>query len=69
LSCGSVAPEGDPQLDLFSDPEEAVREARLMQSVLEVRRRYGQNAMLKASNLLRCSTIRERLAQIGGHRA
>ena len=69
LSCGNVTPEGDPQLDLFSDPEEAVREARLMQSVLEVRRRYGQNAMLKASNLLKCSTLRERHAQIGGHRA
>ncbi|MBR3437793.1 MAG: DNA repair protein, partial [Lachnospiraceae bacterium] len=69
LSCGSVAPEGAPQLDLFTDPEAEERESRLMRSVLELRRRYGKNAMLKASNLLKCSTLRERHAQIGGHRA
>ena len=69
LSCGGVVPEGDPQFDLFTDWDAAEREERLMESVLEVRRRYGQNALLRAANLLKCSTLRERHAQIGGHRA
>ena len=69
LSCGSVTPEGMPQLDLFTDPDAEERETSLMRSVLDVRRRYGKNALLKASNLLACSTLRERHVQIGGHRA
>jgi DNA polymerase V len=69
LSCGGVVPEGDPQFDLFTDWDEAEREERLMKSVLEIRARYGKNAMFRAANLLKCSTLRERHAQIGGHRA
>ena len=31
--------------------------------------RYGKNAIMRGSNLLECSTYRERNEQIGGHRA
>ena len=36
--------------------------------MLDVRRRYGSNAVFKGMNLRRGGTALERNAQIGGHR-
>ena len=41
----------------------------LQEAVLNVKQRYGKNAIMRGSNLLECSTYRERNEQIGGHRA
>ena len=49
-------------------PEKVVREERLTEALLDVRLRYGDNAVLKASSLLDYSTERMRNNQIGGHR-
>ena len=57
------------QYDLFTDPRETDREKRLQQAILAVRRRYGDNSLLRGANLLACSTMIERNQQIGGHRA
>lgn len=64
------------QLDLFTDYEtiEMEREkneriSRLQDAVCEIKSRYGNNAILKGTNLLEESTMRERNKQIGGHRA
>ena len=57
------------QYDLFTDPAEAEKERSLQQAILQIRGRYGENALLRGANLLACSTIRERNCQIGGHRA
>ena len=37
--------------------------------MLEIRKKFGKNAMLKGMNLQEGATARERHAQIGGHRA
>ncbi len=57
------------QLDLFTDYEAQERDRRLMQVMLEVRRKYGPNAVFKGINLLEGATTLERNQQIGGHRA
>ena len=68
------------QLDLFTDPaeedrqraeeeEELDREHRRQEAVLEIRKKYGKNAILKGTNFMDGATARERNAQIGGHRA
>lgn len=64
------------QLDLFSDDtvtrarEEAVaRERKRQQAVLQIKARFGKNAILKGCDLQEGATIRERNAQIGGHKA
>ena len=44
-------------------------ERNLQLAILEIKRRYGRNAVMRGSNLLACSTYRERNNQIGGHRA
>ena len=68
------------QLDLFTDPElrqrqfdaaERAREKdrRRQSAVLEIRSKFGRNAILKGMNFEEGATARERNAQIGGHRA
>ncbi len=68
------------QLDLFTDydalkkereAEEAKlqRERSLQQAVLDIKKKYGKNAVLKGMNLLEGATAMERNRQIGGHRA
>lgn len=74
-------PEQKPeQLDLFADigpdavqaAEEAehfAREQQLQQVVLDIKHKFGKNAMLKGMNLLEGATAIERNRQIGGHKA
>ena len=68
------------QLDLFTDPEaeEQARQARevqqqrehkAQQAVLDIRKRFGGNAILKGMDLKEEATTRDRNEQIGGHKA
>ncbi|MCD7882700.1 MAG: DNA repair protein [Lachnospiraceae bacterium] len=66
---GRVRPEGFEQLDLFTDQEARTREKSMQKAILEIRHRYGANAIMRGCNLLDCSNYRERNMQIGGHRA
>ena len=64
------------QLDLFADPadQEAKaadreREKRRQKAVLDIRKKFGKNAILKGMNLEEGATAKDRNAQIGGHKA
>lgn len=68
------------QMDLFTDyaalrreqeaeEEERRRERSLQQAMLDIKKKYGKNAILKGTNLLEGATAMERNQQIGGHRA
>ncbi len=68
------------QMDLFTDyaalqreqeAEEAERsrERSLQQAMLDIKKKYGKNAILKGMNLAEGATAMERNRQIGGHRA
>ncbi len=64
------------QLSLFTDYEaqkqeeaELEREKRLQKTALEIRKRYGKNAILKGINLEEGATTVDRNRQIGGHKA
>ena len=61
--------DGCYQCDLFTDYEAVQRERALQRAMLEVRRRFGMNAVVKGMNLLEGATTIERNTQIGGHRA
>ena len=67
ITCNNVQQTSYVQYDLFSDPVETEKEIRMQNAMLKVHNRYGKNAMLRGSNLLQCSTQRERNRQIGGH--
>ena len=68
------------QLDLFSDPEaqeqarqareaKQQREQRAQRAVLDIRKKFGGNAILKGMDLKDGATTRDRNEQIGGHKA
>ena len=68
------------QLDLFTDYEniEKIRqreeeihekEKRMKQAVLDIKKKYGKNAILKGMNLEEGATAKDRNSQIGGHKA
>jgi DNA polymerase V len=57
------------QMDLFSDYEAQEKEKQLQRALLDVKKRYGANAVLRGTSFLDGATGRERNMQIGGHRA
>ncbi|SFG70446.1 DinB/UmuC family translesion DNA polymerase [Oribacterium sp. WCC10] len=57
------------QMDLFTDYEVLNKERQIHAALLDVRTKYGSNAMLKGMNLLDGATTIERNNQIGGHKA
>lgn len=68
------------QLDLFTDYNKLTKnklsqihhlenEHRLQQAILNIRKRYGKNAILRGTNFENGATTRTRHRQIGGHRA
>lgn len=68
------------QLSLFTDyevqakeqeeeQEELSKERKLQEAMLQVKKKYGKNAMLKGMNLQEGATTMERNRQIGGHKA
>jgi len=68
------------QLDLFTDyaaeqakeeAEEAelTREKSMQKAMLEIKKKYGKNAILKGMNLEEGATTVDRNKQIGGHKA
>lgn len=72
--------ESYEQMDLFTDYEALARqrqeqeaslqrERHLQQAVLEIKKKYGKNAVLKGMNFEEGATTRERNRQVGGHRA
>ncbi len=65
---------GFHQITLFETQEEEQRqreqkENQLQKAMLEIKKKYGSNAVLKGMNLEEGGTTRERNEQIGGHRA
>ncbi len=71
---------GFEQLDLFTDyasleqkhakeEEELAREKKVQRAMLEIKRKFGKNAVLKGMNLQEGATAADRNNQIGGHRA
>lgn len=68
------------QLDLFTDyddlkhekereEEQLEREKRMQKAMLDIKKKYGKNAILKGMNYQEGATARERNEQIGGHKA
>ena len=73
-------PEPPVQFSLFDDPaarerqlrqEEAKqeRERRIQEAMLDIKKKYGKNAILSGGSYLDGATARERNRQIGGHKA
>lgn len=64
-----VTDEAYEQYNLFDDPSEFEKEHRMQQAMLDIKEKYGKNAVLKGMNLEKGATAIERNRQIGGHRS
>lgn len=63
------------QIDLFTDYQEKVEkkqdeltEKELQKVVIDIKRKYGKNAIIKGMNLIEGGTTIDRNKQIGGHK-
>ena len=56
------------QMNMFIDYDALERDRRLTAAMLEVRKRFGANAVFKGMNMLEGATTLERNQQIGGHK-
>jgi DNA polymerase V len=57
------------QYSFFVDPVVMEKDRKILQSVNEIKARYGKNAILKGMDLYDAGNAIERNAQIGGHKA
>ena len=69
LTFNNVSEETFQQCDLFSDPIKLERERNMQLAVLNIKKRYGKNAILKGMNLQSAATTMDRNRQIGGPKA
>jgi DNA polymerase V len=75
-----IVAEDPAQLDLFTDYEalssenqskktEREKERRIQEALLNIKQRFGKNAILKGTSYAEGATAKERNKQIGGHKA
>ena len=69
VAFNNVVDEAYRQYDLFTDPLELEKEHKLQQAMLDIKDKFGKNAILKGMNLQEGATTMERNKQIGGHRS
>ena len=69
VSCGRLQEKSGVQLNIFDNIEKIREQEQINEAILEIKDKYGKNALLKASSLLDDSTIQERNKKIGGHSA
>ena len=48
---------------------ESEREKRMQNTILDIKKKFGKNAILKGMNLQEGATAKDRNNQIGGHKA
>ena len=78
--CKATAQGAAEQLDMFTDyealerqrraeDEQLARERQGQQAILEIKKKFGKNAILKGTSLMDGATAKDRNRQIGGHKA
>jgi len=75
ITCNNIivnSESGAVQLSLFDTEEDdasAKRNHTIQKAVLDIKKKYGKNAILKGMNYENAATTRERNQQIGGHKS
>lgn len=69
LTFVNVVEEVYQQYDLFYDVQALEKEKAMQKAMLEIKRKFGNNAILKGMNLEAGATTIERNRQIGGHKS
>lgn len=69
MSFNNVIDEAYQQYNLFCDPVELERERKMQRAMIDIKKKFGKNAILKGMNLEEGATTMERNHQIGGHKS
>ena len=69
ISMNNVIDEIYEQYDLFTDYEKIKEERSLQKALINIKSKYGKNAVLKGMNLQEKATSRKRNTLVGGHNA
>ena len=69
LCCNRLIDQTYQQYDLFLDTRKLQKERDIQKAMLEIKERFGKNAVLKGMNLLEAGTTIARNGQIGGHKS
>ena len=69
ISFNNVKPVDEEYYDLFTDPEEVIKERKLAETINSIKHKYGKNSILKVMNLEEEATTIKRNKLIGGHNA
>lgn len=67
ISCNNLKNEEFHQYDLFTDTEALEKNRKMQKAVLEIKSKYGKNAILKGYDIYVHSTRQIRNSTIGGH--
>lgn len=68
ISFNNIVDDEYRQMDLFTDYDEMERENKVQKAMIEIKDRFGKNAVLRGMNLEKGGKTIERNEQIGGHR-
>ena len=68
-ACNTLRDIGGGQMDMFTSADELDKERELQRVMVQVRRRYGLNAIVHGMNLNKSGTTISRNESIGGHKA
>ena len=69
ISCNNVSKEEYVQFSFFDDVEALEKERKIQLVVVELKKKYGKDAVLKGMNFSDAATTIERNHQIGGHKS
>lgn len=66
ISLDNITRHSTIQLSLFAD-EENSKNQKIQEAMLDIKKRFGKNSILRANSLLKISTAINRNKMIGGH--
>ncbi|MBQ4650151.1 MAG: Y-family DNA polymerase [Firmicutes bacterium] len=69
IAFGNTISDEALQCDMFTKIEDLKEEKQMMETMVNIKKKYGKNAILKAHDLEEGATTIERNRQIGGHKA
>ena len=69
LTVANLTNDGFQQFDMFTDQTQLEREKKMQHAMLDIKKKYGKNAVLRGLSYEESATTRTRNGQIGGHKA
>ena len=67
IGFGNVVDESYATYNLFTDIEKEEKEKKVQEAIIQIKKKFGKNSILKAMNMQEKATTRKRNKLIGGH--